>query len=143
MRVNLLIFLLLSLLLDCSRCQMISQCSDLLGIQNNLLASYFLTNSFDCSQTTLSPIGNASCPFRGVFNGQGFTISNVTINSATNNTALFSFGCGATVSNMIFDNFNVRGQMNTALLFGNATSVKIMNVTLTSSTGTSSVFGAG
>lgn len=110
--------------------------------------NYALANNINASATGggawngtsgFSPIGSTS--FAGLFDGQGFTISNLTINrSATNTVALF----GSTASTAIIQNLNLTSEAVTGsstvggLVANNAG--KIINssaaVTLSSAGGT-------
>ena len=132
MKIISLIFLFL--LFTCvSKCNTsISNCADLQNMQNNLTDSYILLNNLNCSSMNLVPIGNMSSPFKGVLDGQGFVIHGLNLTSSVDNVALFSVGDGAVVQNIIFSDFWVTSTSNnTALIFGQASSVTIMNVSLT------------
>ncbi len=49
-------------------------------MQNDLSGHYILTSDIDMTGLNFSPIGNNSTPFSGIFDGNGHTISNLTIN---------------------------------------------------------------
>ena len=54
--------------------------------------------------STLEPIGNVSNPYKGCFDGQGHTISNLTINSYRSYVGLFGVvGGGAVIKNFVLD----------------------------------------
>jgi filamentous hemagglutinin family protein len=60
---------------------------DLQNVQNNLAGDYALGRNIDASATAgwnggagFTPIGSGSAPFAGSFNGEGYSIANVTIN---------------------------------------------------------------
>ena len=62
----------------------ISNATELQAINDNLSASYYLTQDIDVSEIgNFVPLGNAGTPFTGIFNGKNFTISNLTISRAT------------------------------------------------------------
>lgn len=54
---------------------------ELQNISSNLDGFYILMNDLDLSSVTnWEPIGNAKTPFRGIFSGNGYSISNMKIN---------------------------------------------------------------
>lgn len=73
--------------------------AELQSIQNNLAAYYVLGNDIDLSSYSFSTIGSKEAPFTGSLNGNGFTISN-------GNIGLFGVINRATISNIIFNNFD-------------------------------------
>lgn len=80
----------------------INHLSDLQAIQNNLSGYYVLGANIDASGFVFLPIGSAANPFAGFFDGQGHTISNLTINNVSNtDSGLFGdIGATGTVSNV-------------------------------------------
>ncbi|MCH5148111.1 MAG: hypothetical protein J1G05_01940 [Clostridiales bacterium] len=64
---------------------------------------YLLTDDLDFSETTWSASSSA---FTGLLNGQGHTISNVTV-SASGNASLFSQVNGGTIENIKFNNIKI------------------------------------
>jgi hypothetical protein len=78
----------------------------------------------------LTPIGNNSKKFTGSFDGNGFTLSNLTIDNSDgelNEAGLFGYVDGATIENINLSNVNVSGVNYTAGLIGNGTKVTINN----------------
>ncbi len=70
-----------------------------------------------------SPIGDNTTPFSGVYDGQGFWISELYINrTANNNRGLFGYmdGVWPTVQNLVVKNSYVAGDDNVGILVGNA-----------------------
>ncbi|WP_044412883.1 two-partner secretion domain-containing protein, partial [Thiomicrospira microaerophila] len=68
-----------------------------------------------------NPIGEFSNRFSGSFDGQGNTLSNLTINrSSENNIGLFGFVENATISNIGLDGGSINGNGQTGALIGNA-----------------------
>ena len=57
-------------------------------------ASYTVDDFFDISDSGWVPIGNASLPFVGEFNGNGYTISNLQIDRDLDNQGLFGVNDG-------------------------------------------------
>lgn len=80
----------------------INNLSDLQAIQNNLAGYYVLGANIDASGFNFLPIGSAANPFTGIFDGQGHTISNLTINNVSNtDSGLFGdIGATGTVRNV-------------------------------------------
>ena len=68
--------------------------------------------------------------FRGTFDGNGKTISNLKITSTENNVGLFGYIAGATIRNFTLENADVTGEKCTAAVVGNANSGTIENVTV-------------
>jgi len=71
-----------------------------------------------------------SSSFRGTFDGNGKTISNLKITSTENNVGLFGYIAGATIRNFTLENADVTGEKCTAAVVGNANSGTIENVTV-------------
>lgn len=80
----------------------ISNLSDLQAIQNNLAGYYILGANIDAAGFSFTSIGSAANLFTGIFDGQGHTISNLTINNVSNTaTGLFGeIGTTGAVSNV-------------------------------------------
>ncbi|MCF7826866.1 MAG: T9SS type A sorting domain-containing protein [Candidatus Marinimicrobia bacterium] len=87
---------------------------------------YFIqTADFDASATStwnsgagFSPIGNASVPFTGSYDGQGYTISNLFINRpGTDYIGLFGYGTG-TLKNITLTDVNFTGNRTVGGLAG-------------------------
>jgi hypothetical protein len=107
----------------------ITTCSQLQNISQNLTEQYVLTNDIDCSGFLFKTIGSTSTPFSGVFDGQGYKISNLTINMPTvNNVALFSSTQNAKVYNVQLNNVNIMGGSIVASLIGTAQNTEIKNI---------------
>lgn len=73
--------------------------TDLVNMKNNLSATYVLMNDIDCQGLSLIPIGGSeSNAFSGLFDGQGYTISNY-VSSNADNVGIFGYNRG-TVRNL-------------------------------------------
>ncbi len=109
---------------------------------------YILTADMDLSDnssgTGWTPIGKAGSAFTGVFDGNGHTISNLTINDSASNYKGF-FGCttGAEIKNLTLTNVSVNGNLLVGGLAGqsNAGTISNCSVTGTVSGGRDSVGG--
>lgn len=89
-------------------------------VNNNLSAYYILNSNLDLStEPNWVPLGNDTTKFTGNFNGNGMTISNLTITAGTyNGTGLFGYIDGATITNLTLTNINVVGSDYTGGLVG-------------------------
>ncbi len=82
-------------------------------IRNNLGGKYILCANINLSGQSWEPIGSLENPFTGTFDGNGYTISNVTINkhltvdnvaSSEMNIGFFGYTNGATIKNLGIEN---------------------------------------
>ena len=99
-------------------------------------AEYRLTGNIDATGKTFTPVGTASDPFKGSFDGQGYTISNITYNSpTTDNVGLFGYAEDAAISNLSLRNVSFEGNNNVGGLIGwaNNTSINYCSVVNTGS----------
>jgi hypothetical protein len=109
----------------------ICTCNDLEMINTNastLISNYTMLNSIDlfrcdtnyASGTYWTPIGNGGNDYKGIFNGAGFAVLNVQINSPnTDDIGFFgSLDDGRSVQNLSILNANVIGQDNVGILAG-------------------------
>lgn len=102
----------------------ISTCDDLQDIQDDRTADYILVNDIDCSAATseggslynsgagFDPIGDNGSRFTGSLNGQGYTISGLTINRPGENyvTIIGYADTGSSITNLSVTNANYTGQ---------------------------------
>ncbi len=81
---------------------------------------YELTADIDLAGISWWPIGTFNKPFSGVFKGNGYTISNLTIKAgSTNEVGLFgAIGAGGRVENVGLMNVNITGQSNVGTIAG-------------------------
>jgi|GEM_PF-6103689 len=104
---------------------------DLDSIKMNLSGKYILMNdivfvdedyvkggSFYNSGKGWSPIGTSSYAFKGVFDGNGYTISNLYINDKTDNVGLFGYAEGATIKNLTLKDADITGSDYTGGIAG-------------------------
>ena len=115
----------------------IQNCDALQAINDGDLGAYYqLTQSFSCSGiSNFDPIGEEATPFTGNFNGQGFTISGLTINRPFEDyVGLFGdTDSGASINNVGLTGVNITGNDYTGALVGYNRSA---SVTKSYSTGT-------
>ncbi|HPO12046.1 MAG TPA: PKD domain-containing protein, partial [Candidatus Hydrogenedentes bacterium] len=102
--------------------------NELQAMNDNLSGSYRLANDIDASATEswkggFVPIGGGANPaFSGLFDGQGFTISGLTMNwPSDDNVGLFGTVNGAEISNVNLVNGHVTGNSNVGGLVGSIT----------------------
>ena len=109
-----LLLLLLPLLLwgECALCAelRINSADELIGFSENVSKgvdyseiTVFLDSDIDFSGKTFEPIGNYSNSFLGTFDGQGYTISNLVMNSTSQYVGLFGYSEGTTIKNVVMD----------------------------------------
>ncbi len=97
----------------------ISTCAQLNSIRSNLSRKYKLVSDIDASCIT-NPIGTQSSPFTGNFNGAGYTISNLTIDSSSNSyIGLFGkTSSSAKIQNVGLVDVNISGYEYVGSLIG-------------------------
>ena len=121
---------------------------DLQGIRDNLGEKFILMGDIDLSELdNWEPVGDEENPFTGVFNGNGHSISNLTIKCEdydTSNIGLFGVIQEAVIKNLELQNAVIEGRMqipwgdqatsnNVGLLAGMARGSIIDNITVTGS----------
>ncbi len=132
----------------------IATAEELLAINGNLGGNYILTEDIDLSSyenwpmigkyvmDPNSPEGEdpvAEAAFTGVFDGNGHTISNVTIDASADMERMFGvgfFSCvgrGGVVRNVVFRDINVKGMMLVGGVVGYAFECTMDNVDLSAS----------
>ena len=115
---------------DCQSLQMIGSNSTFLSL------SFQLTANINCGGISFLPIGNGTC-FTGKLDGQGYTISNFTINITTNTThvGLFGEGSSAVVTNLTVSFFHIYANVSSQVgsLFGACCNCNVSYVTVSAS----------
>ncbi len=114
---------------------------DLQNMQNDLAGDYYLTANIDAGGVNWLPIGaefngRPASPFRGSFNGNGFTISNLTIDRAgDDNVGLFrSLESSGTIENIKLENVSIRGGSNVGALTGYMALSEVNNISVENGT---------
>ena len=85
----------------------IDEPSDLVAINESLSSHYKLMANLDMKDVAFTPIGRAA-PFTGKFDGNGYSIKNLTINGG-NYSGLFAQTNAATISNLTLENVQING----------------------------------
>lgn len=111
----------------------ISDCTELQNMKNNLSEDYELGNDIDCSIFSdgegFEPIGSDSTPFTGTFDGKGFTISDLYINRPTlDSVGLFGEIGETTISDVRLIDADVTGQDRVGILVGYSLSGETANL---------------
>lgn len=104
-------------------------------INENITASYKLANNIDLTGIDWTPIGSLDYKFTGILDGNGFTISNLTINETLNYQGLFGYNTG-TIKNLKLQNISVNAASYSGIIAGYNTG-NIINCEI----GTSSITG--
>jgi len=120
----------------------ISDCSSLQQISSALNGDFYVTTNIDCRGDEFVPIGNASAPFTGTFDGMGHTISGLSIMQMQSDyVALFGFVVQAKIHNVAIS-ARVNGNSYVGVLAGLCNSSQISNVTV-SGTVMGGMYGGG
>lgn len=106
----------------------ISSAQQLLALANSAnptvdwAKNYRLVENIDLQKAAFSPIGSDAVPFSGIFDGNGKTISGLSIRKGPESQNLGLFGCilGATIRNVTLENAEVVGGSILGLLVGQA-----------------------
>ncbi len=130
----------------------ITNATELQNINLDLTADYILDNDIDLTGVPWTPIGDYGLAgFVGTFDGQGFTISNLTFDDGTNYNFAGLFGVigdyptanPGSVSNLNLDGFVISGGYAVGACAGYMESGTITNVHVTNSVMDLITFGFG
>ena len=114
----------------------IDSAEDLAWMINNhgsALKYFKQTKAINLSKYNWYPIGTSDKPFKGVYNGQGYEITNLNIPEITNasgnkiqsDIGLFGYTSGGEITGVYIKNATIYGKDNVGLIVSNATSTKI------------------
>lgn len=117
----------------------VSSCAQLLMIDDsvaNLAKAYVLTANVDCNGIAVTPMLNGSTYFSGNLNGDGKTISNVSVSCTTTGCGLFTRLAGATVRNINLEGFSATSTgVSVGTLAGlTSGSITLQNITVINAT---------
>lgn len=101
--------------------------ANLVNSGNSYSGIYFgLSDNIDMTETNFIPIGNQAHPFSGVFDGNGYVIKGITINSSSE---IGLFGCtdGATINDVGIEEVHLDGESNIGGIVGNSQNTTITN----------------
>lgn len=122
----------------------ISTANDLLWLSNQVAKGesfagvlFTQTADIDMSGAVFNSIGTKTTPFKGVYNGNGFVISNLTVQNSSNGESyknslsgrgLFGYTDGATIKNLTIYSGKVSGYSDVGIVAGNAKNTTFKNV---------------
>lgn len=112
-----------------------------IGAQN-FAGKYFALSDDIGSVGDFSPIGAAGTPFSGYFSGNDHTIEGLNINTGADDTGMFGYLVGATVTDLRIDAAYVFGNAYIGIVAGRAIDSTVSNIVITNST-LSAVSNAG
>ena len=93
--------------------------------------TFVLTKDIDLNGKEWTPIGTSANPFKGTFDGQGHTISNLYINMPDrNDVGLFGYTSDGEVKNVVINNAKVAGKNCTGVVTGTPYTSKYTNITV-------------
>ena len=93
--------------------------------------TFVLTKDVELGGQEWTPIGTSANPFKGTFDGQGHTISNLYINMPDrNNVGLFGYTSDGEVKNVVINNAKVAGSNCTGVVTGTPYTSKYTNITV-------------
>ncbi len=91
-----------------------------------------LTANIDLEENQWTPIGKSGNTFQGVFDGQGYTISNLIVGSTgQSDVGLFGITTNGEVKNFTLNNAIVKGYLDVGAVAGTPYTSKYSNITLT------------
>ena len=91
-----------------------------------------LAANIDLEENQWTPIGKSGSTFQGVFDGQGYTISNLIVGSTgQSDVGLFGFTTNGEVKNFTLNNAIVKGYLDVGAVAGTPYTSKYSNITLT------------
>lgn len=91
---------------------------------------FILTSDIQMKDSQYKPIGSYDKPFKGNFDGNGYSIKNLIINSREYDTGLFAFTDGAKISNLKLENINVSATNEAGGLIGHSVNTEINNTSV-------------
>lgn len=101
---------------------------DFISVRDNLGGTFRLVSDIEMSQSeSWIPIGTSLKPFVGNFDGQGYTIGDLFIESASSYLGLFGYISGATLENINLENVEINGGSNVGGLVGYINTSTITN----------------
>lgn len=113
--------------------------AELDSVRNYLDKHFIQMSDIDASETQnwdggagFTPIGDSGTPFSGSYDGNGHTISELTINRSGNtDTGLFGAAGGADIQNLRLTSVNITGGNNTGGLVGHNDNTTTSNIFIT------------
>ena len=99
---------------------------------NYAKVTFKLDRDIDLANESWTPIGKSGKTFNGIFDGNGHTISNLTIDKpSTSDVGFFGFTQQGEIKNLNFHNATVKGYLDVGVVAGTPYTSKYSNITLT------------
>ena len=100
--------------------------------EGNTLSGYTVTLNADIDLNNLNwtPIGTSSNAFEGNFNGNGHTISNLSVTVDGDNAGLFGYTKGGKVENIVINNASITGKEGVGVLTGTPSTTEYSDITV-------------
>ncbi len=92
---------------------MITNRAGLEAVADNLYGYYVLANDIDLTSTAFTPIGTEARPFMGTFDGMGYVIRNLTIDTGGAGPAALFGACGGLLRRIGIEFYDVRATSGT------------------------------
>ena len=89
-----------------------------------------LDTDIDLGNEEWLPIGTSAEPFKGTFDGNGFTIHNLKVTGNNSNVGLFGVTHEGEIKNLILNNANVSGRLNVGAVAGQPYTSKYTDITV-------------
>ena len=129
---------------------LVSNAGELFTVRIDLSAHYKQTADIDLGVAPWNvgegwlPISQLGSPFMGTYNGDGYTISGITINRPEKNSqSLFGYVTNGTITNLNIQNNHIVANERAAVLAGWVDNTHISNINITSSTVTANSLAGG
>ena len=91
-----------------------------------------LLADIDLNNEKWTPIGNSSNPFKGTFDGNNHTISNLVVDGgSSSNQGLFGYTTDGEIKNLTINNAKVSGRLNVGVVAGTPYTSKYTNIKVT------------
>lgn len=87
-----------------------------------------LAADIDLNGMPWMPIGNSSNSFKGTFDGNGHTVSDLVITGYNSNVGLFGYTTDGEIKNLTVENASVSGRLNVAVVAGTPYTSKFTNI---------------
>ena len=93
--------------------------------------TFVLTKDVNLDGNEWTPVGTSANPFKGTFDGNGYTIHNLVVNGeGKSNQGLFGYTKEGEIKNVTVENAKVSGRLNVAVVAGQPYTSKYTNITV-------------
>lgn len=80
---------------------------DFFNMKNNRIGNYVLKNDIDFTGVTFAAPFNASIIFTGTFDGQGYSLKNITFSTLVTQTGVFGYVSSGKIENVVIENVSI------------------------------------